>query len=330
MRGLSVRTGRSYLSAGALFVGVISLGSSAMGQSREFRLSIVSPPTYFWNQELVAANEALKRESSGRLSIVVLPGKPETPALQQLQNGTLDMAWVTSTGMETLRPEFGAIHAPFLVRNVEQAAKFFEAPGTLSLLNLLPEVGLVGLGFGMSGMRQIYVRDLINSPADLNGKKIRIVPTATSSRDFFTSVGMTPTPLPFREIYNALATGQIDAMELDLEGTADYMFHDFLKTLLLTNHSMLGCVAVVSTKVWSALSQEDQAVLRLVMQKHLANIRKSAVAQEGEYLARLRRSHLKIIEVESSAFDSAVSEWNNVWLPKAPILRLMREAVKEP
>ena len=221
------------LQAGVLALSILSTTAPASAQNRELWLSIVSPPTYFWNQELAAANETLKRETSGRLSIVVLPSSPETSALQQLQNGTLDLAWATTTGLETLLPEFGAVHAPFLVKNVEQAATFFEAPVMLSLLDRLPEVGLVGLGFGMSGMRQIYTREPVNSPTSLDGKKIRIVPTSTSFKDFFMTLSMAPTPMPFREIYNGLATAQIDAIELDLEGTADYMFHDFLKTLLL-------------------------------------------------------------------------------------------------
>jgi TRAP-type C4-dicarboxylate transport system substrate-binding protein len=152
------------LQAGVLALSILSTTAPANAQNRELWLSIVSPPTYFWNQELAAANETLKRETSGRLSIVVLPSSPETSALQQLQNGTLDLAWATTTGLETLLPEFGAVHAPFLVKNVEQAATFFEAPVTLSLLDRLPEVGLVGLGFGMSGMRQIYTREPVNSP----------------------------------------------------------------------------------------------------------------------------------------------------------------------
>jgi TRAP-type C4-dicarboxylate transport system substrate-binding protein len=102
------------------------------------------PPTYFWNHELVAANERLQRETNGRLSIVLLPTSPEARSLQQLQDGALDIAWVATTGLEVLLPKFGALHAPFLTRNVEQAAKLLETPTALSLLDQLPEQGLIG------------------------------------------------------------------------------------------------------------------------------------------------------------------------------------------
>ena len=79
----------------------------------------------------------------------------------------------------------------------------------LSVLDELPKIGVVGLGFGLAGMRQVYTRGAANSLMDLKGKKIRIIPSAPPS-DFFTALGMTPAPMPFREIYKALATAQLE------------------------------------------------------------------------------------------------------------------------
>jgi TRAP-type transport system periplasmic protein len=316
-----------WLKAGALALGVLSHSGTAPAQSREFRLGIVTTPIHPWNQELAAINDALKRESNGRLSIAVFPTAQlgtEASMMPQLQAGSLDMAWISTTELANWVPEFGALHAPFLVGNVDQAAKLFEASVTLSLLDRLPSVGVVGLGFGMAGMRQIYSRGPVSSLADLKGKKIRIIPSPPFS-DFFTVLGMTPTPMPFREIYNALAVGQIDAIDMDFEGTADYKFYDHLSTLLVTNHDMLSSVALVSAKVWSSLTRDDQDLIRSITQSHLEMMKKVIIAQEKDFLAQLRRSPLKIIEVDASSFAPAVAEWDKIWLPKAPILKEMRE-----
>jgi TRAP-type C4-dicarboxylate transport system substrate-binding protein len=312
---------------GVLSLGVVGLSSLAAAQSREFRLSIVTPPSHTLNRELVALNGSLKRESGGRLSIAVFPTSllgSEAAVMQQLQAGTLDMAWVSTTELANWVPEFAAIQAPFLVKNVEQAAKLFEAPVTVSLLDKLPTIGVVGLGFGMFGMRYIYTRDQANSLADLRGKKIRTLPSAPV-KDFYAGLGMVPTPIPFFEIYNALASGQIDAIDMDLEGTLDYKFYDHLNGLLLANHCMVGNVVLVSGKVWASLPPSDQTIMRSVTQKHLENIRQTIVAEDKELLAQLRRSKLKIKEVDAAFFGSAVSDWDNVWLPKAPNLKQMRE-----
>jgi len=319
------------LHVGVLALGVVSTSGPAPAQGRQFRLGIVTTPIHPWNQELAAINEALKRESNGRFSIAVFPTArlgTEASMMQQLQAGTLDMAWISTTELANWIAEFGALQAPFLVKNVQQAAKLFEAPVTLSMLDELPKIGVVGLGFSLAGMRQVYTRDATSSLMDLKGKKIRIIPSAPPS-DFFTALGMTPAPMPFREIYNALATGQIDAIDMDFEGTADYKFYDHLDTLLLTNHGILSGVALVSAKVWSDLSPDDQDVIRSVMRRHLETMKKSIIAQEKDFLDQLRRSPLKIVEMEAASFGPAIAEWDKIWLPKAPILKEMRKAAAQ-
>jgi tripartite ATP-independent transporter DctP family solute receptor len=319
------------LQIGVLALGVVSMSSPAQAQGRQFRLGIVTTPVHPWNQELAAINEALKHESNGRFSLAVFPTAqlgPEASMMQQLQAGTLDMAWVSTTELANWIPEFGALQAPFLVKNVQQAARLFDVPVTLSILDHLPKIGVVGLGLGLAGMRQIYTRDAASSLADLKGKKIRIIPSAPPA-DFFTALGMTPAPIPFREIYNALATGQVDAIDMDFEGTADYKFYDHLDTLLLTNHGILSAVVLVSAKIWSDLSPGDQGVIRSVMQRHLETMKQSIIAQEKDFLEQLRRSPLKIVELEAATFEPAVAEWDKIWLPKAPILKELRQTAAQ-
>src|SRR5882724_10328665 len=88
------------LHVGVLALGVVSMSSPAQAQGRQFRLGIVTTPIHPWNQELAAINEALKRESNERFSIAIFPTArlgPEASMMQQLQAGTLDMAWVSTT-----------------------------------------------------------------------------------------------------------------------------------------------------------------------------------------------------------------------------------------
>ena len=315
------------LQVGVLALAALSTLSQTVAEAREFRLGIVTTPIHPWNQELTAINEDLKRETGGRFSIVVFPtGRLGTEAsmLQQLQAGSLDMAWISTTELANWIPEFGALHAPFLVKNVQQAARLFETRLTLSLLDRLLKIGVVGLGFGMAGMRQIYTRSSASSLADLKGKTIRIIPSAPCS-DFFALLGMSPASMPFREIYNALAIGKVDAIDMDFEGTADYKLYDHLSTLLLTKHDVLSSVALVSEKVWSDLSSGDRDVIRSITQKHLEMMKQTIFAQERDFLQQLHRSPLKIIEVDASSFGHAVAEWDAIWLSKAPILREIRE-----
>jgi TRAP-type C4-dicarboxylate transport system substrate-binding protein len=99
--------------------------------------------------------------------------------------------------------------------------------------------------------------------------------------------------------------------------------------LLLTDHGILAGVALVSAKVWSELSPGDQEIIRSVMQRHLETLRTTVIAQEKDFLEQLRRSPLKIVELEAASFGPAVAEWDKLWLPRAPLLKEMRRAAAQ-
>jgi extracellular solute-binding protein (family 7) len=126
-----------------------------------------------------------------------------------------------------------------------------------------------------------------------------------------------------------LATGQVDAIDMDFEGAADYKFYDHLNTLLLTNHDRLSSVALVSAQVWSKLSPSDQDIMRSVMQNHLEMLKQTIIAQEQDFLEQLRGSPLKIREMDAASFGPAVAQWDKNWLPRAPILKEMREVAAQ-
>lgn len=54
---------------------------------------------------------------------------------------------------------------------------------------------MVGIGYGMAGLRRIVSRDAVASAQDLAGKKLRITPFEPI-RDFYNALGAAPTPMP--------------------------------------------------------------------------------------------------------------------------------------
>jgi TRAP-type C4-dicarboxylate transport system substrate-binding protein len=314
---------------GLFTLGLLAGAGSAAAQTREFRLSTVTPPTHPLNLALAEADRALRARSNGRLAIRVFANGQlgsEAAALRGLQDGSLDMAWIFTSELANALPAFGALHAPFLVRDMAQAARLLETPAAQALLERLPEIGVVGFGFAMgSGLRQIGTREPAASVADLKGERVRIVPSTPVS-DFYAQLGMTPAVMPFRDIYGALATGAVDAIDMGFDSIADYKLHDHLQTLLLTNHALAATAALMSASVWATLPAADQALIRAVMQDQLAAARRTMVAQDRDFLAQLRRSHLTLVEIDRAALAPATAAWDRQWRDKAPLLPALRAA----
>ena len=81
------------------------------------------------------------------------------------------MDFLTMAEVSNRIPQFGAFSAPYLVADVDQAGALLRSEVAQSMLGLLPEgAGVVGIGYGMAGMRQIAFRDAVASTADLAGR----------------------------------------------------------------------------------------------------------------------------------------------------------------
>ncbi len=82
--------------------------------------------------------EELKERSGGKYGVVVFPAGQlgsEARMLQQLQTGALDMAFMTTAEVANRVPDFGALFAPYLVRNVVQAGQLLNGPAARGCSN---------------------------------------------------------------------------------------------------------------------------------------------------------------------------------------------------
>jgi TRAP-type transport system periplasmic protein len=310
----------------------LGIALPAWAQEREFRLGLITPPVHVWNQEVAALNETLQERSDGRFSITAFPSGQlgnEATMLQQMQTGALDMAWLTTAEITFRVPDMAALHAPFLVDNIADAARVFRSDEAREILEALPRAtGTVGLCYAMIGMRQLVMRNPIESAEDLSGLRFRITPAPPISR-FFEMFGAAPAPMPLPAIYDALANAQIDGLDMDYESIINFRYYEHAPHLLETNHHMFGMVALVSARVWGQLSEEDRELIADAMQLHCDRTIDRFVEEEDDKLARLREAPgIQITEdVGPEFFGDIVERWDAEWGEQTPYVARLRELV---
>ena len=312
----------------------LSLGLPATAQERQFRLGLITPPVHVWNQEVEAMGERLEETSDGRFSIVAFPSGQlgsESDMLQQLQTGALDMAWLTTAELTFRVADLAALHAPFLVDNIADAARVLRSDEAREILDALPRAtGTVGLCYAMIGMRQMVMRNPIESASDLSGQRIRITPAPPIS-DFFQLFGAAPAPMALPAIYDALANAQIDGLDMDYESIINFRYYEHAPYMLETNHHMFGMVALVSARVWAGLDAGDQALIADAMQMHCDRTIDRFVDEEPDKLEQLRGVRgLEITEdVGPEFFGDIVQRWDAVWGERTPYVARLRALVTE-
>lgn len=298
----------------------ISVMATGVSHAKDFRLGLITPPPHIWTKAAAAFGDELKEASGGRHTVAVFPSRQlgdEAQMLQQLQTGALDMAFLTVAEISNRDPEFGAFYAPYLVKDIAGSTKLLRSDAAKDLLKRLPKnVGVVGVGYGSAGLRQIAVRAEVSSLDDLKGKKIRITPFAPI-RDFYNLLDTAPTPMPLPAVYNALANGQVDAIDMDLELIVKLKYTDHSKTVLLSNHMMFPMVGLVSARIWQGMSTEDRKLIGDLMGKHLDSTLEDYSQLESKWLADLKKTDVVVKPIDVGFFDDAIKEWESIWSRKS-------------
>ncbi|WP_425506272.1 TRAP transporter substrate-binding protein [Sulfitobacter maritimus] len=313
------------------FAAVAAMSASSV-QAEEFRLGLITPPPHIWTKAAEAFGAELAEASDGEHSVTVFPARQlgnEAEMLQQLQTGALDMAFMTVAEVSNRAPDFGAFYAPFLAEDIDHAGRILRSDTATDILEQLPaEVGVVGVAYGMAGLRQIVAKGEVNSVEDLEGLKLRITPF-DPILDFYNAIGAAPTPMPLPDVYDALANGQVDAIDMDAELIWVLKYFEQADTVVQSNHMMFPMVGLVSGRVWAQMSEEDRKLIGDLMAKHVDSTIDSYVEKEQGWLDQVRDAGTNYVEVDQAFFNDAVGEWNAIWAEKSTRLDALRQTAND-
>ncbi|MBF9051633.1 C4-dicarboxylate ABC transporter substrate-binding protein [Roseobacter sp. HKCCD9010] len=315
---------------GGAATALVLMGTYATAE--EFRLGLITPPPHVWTQAAERFGEALAEASDGEHTLQVFPARQlgnEAEMLQQLQSGALDMAFLTVAEVSNRVPDFGAFYAPFLAEDIAHAGEILRSDLAASMLDQLPaQAGVVGIGYGMAGLRQIVTRGDVSSSADLEGLKLRITPF-TPILDFYNEVGAAPTPMPLPDVYDALANGQVDAIDMDAELIWALRYYEHADTIVVSNHMMFPMVGLVSGRVWAGLSADDQAMIQELMQEQLSQVIDTYVEMDPQWLDEIEGTGKTYVEVGPEFFGDVPAAWDAIWSERSSVLGDMRDVAAE-
>lgn len=301
-------------------------------QAEDFRLGLLTPPPHIWTKAAESFAAELNTASDGAHTVQVFPARQlgnEAQMLQQLQTGALDMAFMTVAEVSNRATDFGVFYAPYLADDIAHAGRILRSDAAQGMLDQLPgQAGVVGLGYGLAGMRQIVSRNPVTNAESLEGLKLRITPFAPIF-DFYEGLGAAPTPMPLPSVYDALANGQVDAIDMDAELIWVLKYYEHADTIVHSDHMMFPVVGLVSARVWKTLSDADKSMISDLMAKHLDSTIDTYVTKDPEWLGNLKELDLTTIEVGPEFFGDVIADWDAEWAAKAPSLALIRQAADE-
>lgn len=278
-------------------------------EARELRMGLITPPSHVWTKVAERMAEKLPEATNGELTIAIFPGGQlgvEQEMFQQMSGGLLDSGLMTAAITSLRAPSMQGWFTPYLFADVEFAAAAADTQGAKDMLAQLDRAGLVGLGYTFAGQRHILMKGApATSPADLQQKKIRIVPFP-AMKTWWEAIGAVPTPVNLTEVYQGLQSGLLDGIDIDLDALVGLKFDEVAKGLTITNHMPFPAALVVSKPTWDSLTEEQRAAYLDVANEALAWGTAQQVEAEKSNLAALEgKVETVVLENGAEAFAEA-------------------------
>jgi TRAP-type transport system periplasmic protein len=184
----------------------------------------------------------------------------EKDLIEQVRLGAIAMSCNATANLSAFSPAAGVLDIPFLFRDHDKHPwAVADGPiGRQVAHQIENETGLLVLGWWSAGMRHVFSRSKpIHGPQDLNGLKIRVIGSQVYV-DTFNTFGAKSTPMPYSEVYTALATGTVDAAENDTSGYRNMKFYEQAPELSLTGHFFLFKVVIANRALMAKLTPEQR------------------------------------------------------------------------
>jgi tripartite ATP-independent transporter DctP family solute receptor len=254
--------------------------------------------------------QRLQSISEGALRIDIYPSGVlggETECIEQLQNGVLAMTKTSSAPMEAFIGEMKVFGMPYLFRDSVHFWEVLEGPVGRELLRKGTNRQLLGLCYYDAGSRNFYTTDrMIRSPKDLEGLKIRVQNSPVAIR-MVETLGGSPTPIAWGELYSALAQGTVDGAENNLPSFISNKHYEVCKYFSLDAHTRVPDILLIGLPVWQTLSPQEQQWLKQAADESSVFQRQLWAEQTAEALDRARELGVEVYEPDIKPFMETVA-----------------------
>jgi len=230
------------------------------------KMSTTTADTSSWTIGAKKFAELVNERTNGRIEIKVYPneqlaGGSQGKGIEMLMSGAIDFTYHSNIIYSIADERFGVISLPWLIPDIETADAKLSGPGGEAINKLLLEKGIVGLGFGENGFRQITnnVRPIV-TPDDMKGLKIRI-PGIKMFISLYKALGADPIAMNFGEVFTALQQKTIDGQENPTDVINSSKINEVQKYMTVWNYSYDAIILGMNKKLFDSLDKETQDII---------------------------------------------------------------------
>ncbi|MGE7841093.1 TRAP transporter substrate-binding protein [Lysinibacillus sp. NPDC093712] len=269
--------------------------------------------------------ELVEEKTNGKVKVHVYPNASlfnDENEFKALQDGKVEIIIPTFSKMTSYVPDWQVLDLPYLFHTDDEVHEVLTGQIGEQLLDELKPFNVRGLGFWHNGFKQLTAEHPIHAFEDLQGLRIRTMPSKTLEKQF-SLVGATPVPISFSEVFTDLETHAIDAQENTASNIFSKGFYKVQKNMTLTNHGILGYSVLMNEDFWENLPLKVQKQLTDAMKETTEWQFKQAVLMNDNDLRKLQQ------EADFEIYTMSDEERQRLQEKLAPVYDFYRANVKQ-
>ncbi|WP_432697845.1 TRAP transporter substrate-binding protein [Marinobacterium sp. YM272] len=230
--------------------------------------------------------QLIEERSNGEYEVNIYPNNAlgdDVQVAQQMQFGAVEAAPIPTAKLSGFNKNLQLIDMPFLFPSREAAYELLDGPIGDEVLSGLRKAGFEPAMFWESGFKQLTCNHAVNSPADLDGRKVRVMESPLLISQY-KALGSNPVPIAFSETYTALQQGVVECQENPLVSISQMKFYEVQDDLMLSNHGYLATAFIFSKTWFDQQSPENQQMLKAAVREAGEYQRERSIAREQAYL----------------------------------------------
>lgn len=246
-------------------------------------------------------------KSGGKIKVEIYPASSlgTWREMQEgLELGSTDIVIEDIGTLQRYSPFCALGFMPFVYRDKAHFEKVWASPlGEEILSEVRKKTGFQLLGVMYRGGRNLTANRPCSKLADLKGLKIR-VPNAEVSINTWKSLGASPTPMAFTEVFGALQQKVIDAQENPLDVIFNDSIHEVAPNITLSSHVIGAFNFQFWGEKYDGFPKEIQDALKAAAEAAGKEYTDNTTKREEDILAKYKADEkVNLITLDSAEYE---------------------------